>query len=484
MKRYKHNLSNYRIFSCDMGELVPIGVTEVLPGDTFQHRTSCLIRLLPLVSPVMHPVNIRIHSFFVPNRIVWEGWEDFITGENLIDTVPTLTNPAPPNNRLTDFMGIPPVTNLVFNDMPIRCYNKIFNEFYRDQDLVEEVDEFSTAVQSIAWEKDYFSAARPWPQKGPAVTLPLGSRAPIMGLGLHPGVTFGLTNQAAREAGGDDVEYAKAAVSSGTNNIIGEEDPDNPGYPNFYADLSSAEAINVNDLREAFALQRYQEARARYGSRYTEYLRYLGVRSSDARLQRPEYLGGGRKRISFSEVLQTAPDDTGPGQSFVGDLHGHGIGAVRTKRYRRYFEEHGHVLTLLSIRPKVVYTQALHKKWLRQTKEDYYQKELEAIGQQEVPSQEIYAEVPANEDVFGYVDRYREYREEPSQVGTEMRELTNYWHMARDFQSAPVLNESFITCDPTKRIHAVQTNDVLQVMVNHSLQARRMVNSTAHSHIR
>ncbi len=484
MKRYKHSLSNYRIFSCDMGELVPIGITEVLPGDTFQHRTSCLIRLLPLLSPVMHPVNIRIHSFFVPNRIIWDGWEDFITGENLIDGIPTMTNPVgAPANRLTDFMGIPPVDGLVVNDLPIRCYNMIFNEFYRDQDLVPEVDELSTTVQSIAWEKDYFSAARPFAQKGPAVTLPLGSRAAVHGIGIVG--TFSSTQAGVKETGGETVTYDQYQnLHSSAQASVIEEDPDHPGHPNVYADLSSAEAINVNDLREAFALQRYQEARARYGSRYTEYLRYLGIKSSDARLQRPEYLGGGKKRISFSEILQTAPDDTGPEQSVVGALLGHGIGALTTRKYRRFFEEHGHVLTLLSVRPKVVYTQALHKKWLRQTKEDYYQKELEAIGQQEVPSQEIFAEVPSNEAVFGFVDRYREYREEPSQVGTEMRTLTNYWHMARDFESAPVLNESFVTCDPTKRIHAVQTNDVLQIMVNHSLQARRMVNKTAQSHIR
>ncbi len=482
MKRHKHSLSNYRIFSCDMGELVPIGITEVLPGDTFQHRTSALIRLVPLNSPVMHPVKVRIHSWFVPNRIIWDGWEDFITGDNLIDAVPQLTVDAS-DNRLTDFMGIPPITGVAYNSLAVRAYNKIYNEFYRDQDLVTVVDEDDVLVKQIAWEKDYFSAARPWTQKGPAVTLPLGNRAPIIGLGAGTGESYPLSSQDVHESGGVDETYPDAASTTGGNTgLFFREDAANPGYPDMYADLSAAEAINVNDLREAFALQRYQEARARYGSRYTEYLRYLGVRSSDARLQRPEYLGGGKQTISFSEVLQTAPDDTT--STSVGELLGHGIGALRTKKYRRFFEEHGHVVTLLSVRPKVVYTNALDKKWTRQTKEDYYQKELEAVGQQAVPSQEIFAESPANETIFGYVDRYREYREERSQVATEMRELTNYWHMARDFASAPTLNQSFVDCVPTKRIHAVETNDVLQIMINHSIQARRMVNRHAQSEIR
>ena len=430
----------------------------------------------------MHPVSVRIHSWFVPNRIIWDGWEDFITGENLIDTVPQMAMTA--ETKLLDLMGVPPVDGVLFNDLPIRCYNKIFNEFYRDQDLVDERDELDPTMASIAWEKDYFATARPWPQKGPAVTLPLGTEAPVLGIGTNVGAGGWGPGLEVSESDGNERTYTRSGVAHAAPWFHWEEHPDHPNHPHAFADLSAAEAINVNDLREAFAQQRYQEARARYGSRYTEYLRYLGVRSSDARLQRPEYLGGGKQRISFSEVLQTAPDDSGPETSFVGDLSGHGIGALRTKKYRRFFEEHGHVLTLMSVRPKVIYSQALHKKWLRQTKEDYYQKELEAIGQQEVPSQELFAENPPNNEIFGYVDRYREYREEPSQVATEMRQLTNYWHMARDFAVAPTLNDTFVTCDPTTRIHAVQDNDTLQVMVNHSIQARRMVNKTAHAHIR
>lgn len=237
-------------------------------------------------------------------------------------------------------------------------------------------------------------------------------------------------------------------------------------------------AANINDLRLAFALQRYEEARARYGSRYTEYLRYLDVRSSDARLQRPEYLGGGRQTIQFSEVLQTGVTTSGDDTEGVGNLRGHGIAAVRSNRYRRFFEEHGYVITLLSVLPKTIYVQGLHRTFNRRTKEDFWQKELQHIGQQEVLNKELYAPHASPDGVFGYQDRYDEYRRTPSRVSGEFRSTElDYWHMARLFDSDPTLNASFVTSDPTKRVNAVQTNDVLWMMINHSMQARRLVAS-------
>jgi len=227
------------------------------------------------------------------------------------------------------------------------------------------------------------------------------------------------------------------------------------------------------------ALQRYSEARARYGSRYTEYLRYLGVRSSDARLQRPEYLGGGKTPIQFSEVLQTA-EGTAP----VGEMRGHGISALRTNRYRRFFEEHGYVLTVLSVRPKTVYTQGLPRHWNRRTKEDFWQRELQHIGQQEVLNKELYAAHAEPNDTFGFQDRYDEYRRAESSVSGEFRESQlDYWHIAREFGSSPALNSSFVECVPSDRIFAAQDNDTLYVMANHSIQARRLVAKTGTSYI-
>lgn len=485
VKRHKHSLSHYRLFTGDMGELLPVGCVEVLPGDSFQHRASCLIRLSPLVAPVMHPVDVRLHHWFVPNRLVWDGWEDFITGEvdEVTEPVPTVTS-VTTEGGLLDYLGVPLVAGIEVNAMPVRAYNMIYNEFYRDQDLITEAGEDDLTVRKISWQKDYFAGARPWAQKGDAVSVPIGDEAPIRGLGrVDGGGATDLSSQTMREYDARDTSYA-AGWSSATSAIGLQQDPDNTSYPLVYADLASASGVNINELRRAFALQRYAEARARYGSRYTEYLRYLGVRSSDARLQRPEYLGGGKQTIAFSEILQTTPQASPSTSDFgVGSLYGHGIAAMRTKRYRRFFEEHGYVITLMSVRPKTMYANALHRKWIKTTKEDWYQKELETIGQQEVYDGEIFAQTSPTANVFGYADRYREYREEPSTVGAEYRSTFDYWHLARDLASSPTLNQSFVECVPSKRIHAVQTNDVLWCMVNHSLQARRLVNRSAYARI-
>lgn len=463
MKRHKHSLSHYKLLSCDMGQLIPINCTEVLPGDTFQGHSSALIRVSPLVAPVMHPVHVRIHHWFVPYRIIWDGWEDFITGND--PTPPPTEETEVPIGSIGDYMGLPNVTgvNMTVNQLPLRAYWRIYNEFYRDQDLVAEVPENvgNEAPALVSWEKDYFTSARPWPQKGGDITVPVGSQrvsAFADASGVNP-ITLTQDDPIRGDA-------SNQRFNTATNgDFFLRTDPNNP----------SSNGIGVDDLRNAFALQRYAEARARYGSRYTEYLRYLGVSPADSRLQRPEYLGGGKQTIAFSEVLQTA-EGTDP----VGDLKGHGIAALKTRRYRKFFQEHGVVISLMSVRPKAIYTRQRHRMWDKQTKEDYWQKELEHIGQQPVYNRELnYVAVGNNDGIFGYQDRYDEYRRHPSGVCGEFRDTLNYWHMARDFASMPVLNESFIECDPTKRIHAVQTNQVLWVMVQNTIRARRMVSRNA-----
>jgi len=478
MKRHKHSLSHYRLMTGDMGLLYPVGCVEVLPGDTFNHQTAALIRLSPLLAPVMHPVHVRIHHFFVPNRLVWSGavtdsWEGFITGNDTAATnYPTITLSSPTVNSLSTYLGVPPTNGLEIGALPIRCYNAIYNEHFRDQDLVSEVSEDTNTVQRIAWEKDYYSGARPWVQKGTAVSIPLGTSAPV--------VTTGDNIEWDGSGSMNDIEMH---AISGSANVQMASAPAGTEVLRFGSttgletDLSGASGLDIVAFRQAFALSRYQEARARYGSRYTEYLAYCGIRSSDARLQRPEYLAGGRQTLSFSEVLQSSPDS---GTSTVtGELRGHGIAALRSNRYRRFFEEHGHVITLLSVRPKVIYQDTVHRKWLRRDPEDYFQKELQNVGAQEIDEVEVYsAGTPGT--VFGYADRYREYREEPSLVAGDFRSSTlDFWHMARQLGSAPTLNQSFIECNPDKRIHAVETDDVLWTMVNHSLQARRMVSRIA-----
>lgn len=497
MKRNKFSLSNYKLLSCDMGELIPCGLTEVLPGDSIQQATNILLRCSPLLTPVMHPVDVRVHHWFVPHRLVWEDWEDFITGgsdgedTSIFPTITFSGGTGAAVGSLADYLGVTPgVNNLEVSALPFRGYALIWNEWYRDQDLQTEltIDETSgpdtttsTSLQNCSWEKDYFTSARPWEQKGPSITVPLGSTAPVLGLGTTT-QNFADNGGTVYESDGTTTAFPIAKrVDPATNDrqLWVQGTAASGGYPNIRADLSNASAITINALREAMALQRFAEARARYGSRYVEYLRYLGVKSSDARLQRPEYLGGGRQSIQFSEVLQTA-EGTNP----VGELRGHGIAALRSNRYRRFFEEHGYIFTLLSVRPKTIYAQGLARHLNRRVREDFWQQELQHIGQQEVLNKEVYAAHATPNGTFGYQDRYDEYRRAESSIGGEFRTTAlDSWHMARIFASTPALNADFVKCVPTERTFAVPSEDVLWVMARHSIQARRMVAATGHSFI-
>lgn len=496
MKRNKFSLSNYKLTTFDMGELIPIGWFEALPGDTIQQATSALIRCTPLVTPVMHPCHVRIHHWFVPNRIIWEDWEDFITGgpDGMDVSVPptVATGGGVPVGSLSDYLGVPTsVPSLNVSALPYRAYAMIYNEFYRDQDLISEVPlslasgsdtTTNTTLLACSWEKDYYTSARPWAQKGPSVTVPLGTFAPVktQATEVYTGNQDALKWRTT--VGAVPAANQTLGVATGVTGLIANSPSIGAAlYPtNLIADLSNASAVTVNALREALAIQRYEEARARFGSRYVEYLRYLGVKSSDARLQRPEYLGGGKQTIQFSEVLSTA--DGGAGLP-IGSLKGHGIGAMRSNRYRRFFEEHGIVMTLMSVRPRTMYTQGIQRKWNRLTREDYWQKEYEHIGQQEVLNKEVYAAHASPSGTFGYQDRYDEYRRQESDVSGLMRTTDNIWHMGRIFGSTPALNSSFVSCDPTKRTFADATSDGLLVMANHSIQARRMLAQTGSSFI-
>lgn len=503
MKRGKFSLSNYKLLTMDMGELVPIGITEVLPGDSLQQATSALVRCSPLLAPVMHPVTVRIHHWFVPYRLLWSEWEDFITAGPAgvsLPTFPTITLPNPTTvGSLADYLGIPNALNApVVSALPFRAYAKIFNESYRDQDLVTELTESTasgndtttnTTLKNVSWEKDYFTSSRPWEQKGPTVTIPLGSTAPVITASGHQ-ITGVKNPMLMRDAATGNPPVADKSVGVATTTGQTAQATTAPGalgnslYPsNLQADLSTASAITVNALRQALALQSFEEARARYGSRYVEYLRYLGVRSSDARLQRPEYLGGGKQTIQFSEVLATAASTT-PATT-VGEMKGHGISAMRSNRYRRFFEEHGIVMSLMSVLPKTMYVQGIARHWNRRTKEEFWQREFQHIGQQAVKNKEVYAAAASPEATFGYQDRYDEYRRTENTIAGEFRtSALDYWHMGRVFASEPALNASFVTSTPSKRNFASQSTDVLYVMAKHNIQARRLVAQTGTSFIR
>lgn len=479
------------MFTCDMGYLIPITWFEAIPGDTFQHSVSMFLRLQPLIAPVIHPINVRIHHWFVPYRLIWDDFEDFITGgdDGLDATEPPYklvnVDMAASESFLFDYLGFPPENytgkSIKISALPFRAYYLIFNQMYRDQDLVTE-SIYSTAsgndttttfnaLKSVAWEKDYFTTARTTESKGDAITIPLGAEgAPVTGIGKANQVFSTGPVSAYETDGTGTTPYANYQyIDNTTGNTAGlfEEDPNNSGFINVRADMTGL-GIDMNDFRLSMALQRYQEARARYGSRYVEYLRYLGVRSSDGRLQEAEYLGGGKQMIQFSEVLNHSDTDTGA-------MAGHGISAMRTPKYRRFFEEHGLVMTLMSVLPKTIYSQGIHRSQTFEVKEDLYTKELAGIGDQEVLNKEVYVEAADPEETFGFQERYAEYRALPSTIAGEFRNTLDHWHMARIFGSEPALNSTFVASVPTKRMLASTSTDALYVMANHSIQARRPI---------
>lgn len=456
-----------------MGSLYPVCGFETIPGDTVQIQNRVLIRVTPLATPVMHPCVVRLHTYFVPNRILDPAdgsfkWENFITGGEdgtYVTPPPTASAVTVTEGDVADYFGITPGTR-TYNVFLMRAYAKIWNEFYRDQQLQTalDVDTYTgaTAPQKVSWARDYFTEARPEAQLGDAVTLSVGSQAPI--------------KTAAPVSGGNpsifttDDDTQRIMTAGGANVGLGAVDA---AGGDMYADLSAANAIDINDVRRAFALQRYKEARNLYGARFVEYLRYLGIRSSDARLQRPEYIGGGKGLISFSEVLSTDDGGTNP----VGSMSGHGIANVTTRPSRYFCEEEGHVITLMSVRPIAIYMQAQHQMFNRTTKEEYWQKELQQIGQQAVENREIYVDHTTPTGTFGWNDRYRAFKEVPNLAVGEFRSSLNSWHLGRDFGSDPALNSSFIECDPTDRVYADTsgTTDKLWCMVNNKVAVRSML---------
>lgn len=496
-KRSLFSLSHYKLASLRMGELVPIGCMEVLPGDSFQHSVSAFLRVAPLVTPVMHPVHVRIWHFFVPNRLGWNEWEAFRTrGEDgtAVPEFPTIVSPASTGwaiGSLADYLGIPTgIPDLEVSALPFRAYALIYNEWFRNQDTTDPYPvslesgrdtTTNTAVLPSPWGKDYFTTASETPQKGPEVTIPIqgsGGERTIVSSGKMPifeGDPPGVYNTGT-------LDLSPVTSSTQTRSVqmtVSTVSADSRVPLRFGSEtglkLSDAGlgSINISDWREAMALQRFEEQRSLYGSRYTEFLKTLGIRASDARLQRPEFLGGGRQTIQFSEVLQTAE-----GAQPVGTLRGHGIGAMKTNRYRRFFEEDGLIMSFVSVRPIGVYMQGLPRMWSRRSMEDFWTPQFQHLSQQPVYTKELYAAVEDKEQIFGYQNIYDEYRSCPSSVSGEMRTVLNSWHMARDFSATPVLNTDFITAPPTNRVFAAQENDTLYAMFYHTVRARRLMART------
>lgn len=530
-----------------MGELVPVAVIDALPGDTFVHSSNFLIRMSPMLAPVMHPIVCRIHHWFVPYRLLWDEFEDFITGGSSglgVDTpdFPVISSSVP-EGSLLDYLGLPVLDSPIeFSALPIRAYNLIYNNFYRDQDLQPElsisyssgVDSVtSTEMMNVCWQKDYFTTSRPWTQKGSDITVPVypsrvssPSYASYVLKVVYYGEYYnmdkcGLSAAAYAAFTPDFLKLKVAGKSVGDaldlsgfptlSRNIGVEDEqcssgsvysasivsitDFQGVPAqvvsistdnrqtftiiYNYTLSSDQNISVLDLRKALALQRFEEKRANYGSRYVEYLlAAFGVRPRDARLQLPEYLGGGKQLLRINEVLQTAQ-----GTDPVGTLRGQGTGLLGSNRYKKFIPEHGVILSLLSILPETMYTQGIKRMWLKRTPTDFFMREYASVGVQEVYTQELYG-ASASGKIFGYQDRYDEYRYEQSSVSGEFRNTLDFWNLSRRFGNEPVLNASFVECNPTKRIFASQATDTLWCLCNHSIRARRVVPRRAITNIK
>lgn len=493
-KRSKHSLSFQRLQSMNMGYLYPTGCVEVLPGDSMRFGQSAFCRFSPLVNPVMAKIGIYMYRFYVPYRILDDNFETNITGGPNNDTSVicpqiSLDGQTWKEGGLFDYMGIgnPGSNTISINAYAFRAYNMIWNEFFRDQDLQTEAyfDTSASAdspsqygVLPVCWEKDYFTIARPWMQKGNAVSIPVQGAAtgemPFTGTVNTSGsgqITLsGLTSGMIRTTDGFGVYPGGVSTQDGINPTVNVT---TAGTAQGTITMTATGYISPEDLRLAMSLQRFAENRARFGSRYSEYLRMLGVRPQDARLQLPEYLGGGLSTMQLSEVIQTSPTDG----AALGTLGGHGVGVARSRRSRHFFPEHGIVLFLACLRPKALYTNSIPREFLRKSRFDFWQPELQHLGQQEITNKELNASNENPDSVFGYSDRYNEYRYKQSQVCGEFRSLLQDWHLGRILPSNTTLNADFVRCQPRTDIFAVTDTDYDKVYCSfsHSIQARRLI---------
>lgn len=507
MRRTKFDRSHVYKTTFDSGKLIPVFVDEVLPGDTTRMSVSYFARLATPIKPIMDNIYFDWFFFFVPNRLVWEHWQNFCFEQEDPDdrtdyVIPTVSASSKVSNSLIgslwDYFGLPVNTteNLSgINALPFRGVYLIWNEWFRDENLQKsvkiqkgdgnEVLDSTRSAEQPSWvfssgttlvaglacpprgkRHDYFTSALPWTQKGPGVSIGLAGTAPVQG-------NFSISGFQTGTVTAEDTTHAlqALAVSGQVGRISGY--PRITSWPTnnvtvsglsqsgLYADLDASSIFTISSLRTAFQMQKFYERLARGGTRYTEVLRsFFGVVSPDARLQRPEFLGSFTKMVNVNPIAQTsATDDTSP----QGNLSAYGVTAAKFHGFTKSFVEHGYILGFVCARADLTYQQGINKMWLRSTVYDFYWPTFAHLGEQAIELREIYAQGTKDDNtVFGYQERYAEYRYKPSQITGKFRSsVTNgnldVWHLSQYFNNAPTLNEEFIVeKPPIRRIIAVQ----------------------------
>ncbi|AXH77426.1 MAG: major capsid protein [Microviridae sp.] len=485
--RSTFNRSHGHKTTFDSGLLIPIFVDEALPGDTFKVHAHMFARLATPIFPIMDNVHLDTFFFAVPNRLLWDNWQAFCGEGDPWTTEPPTTDYEVPFIKapvtgfevgsIFDYMGLPVgVPNVEANSLHLRAYNLIYNEWFRDQNLITKVpvqkgDSDNQSYYSLlrrGKRHDYFTSALPWPQKGPATEVPLGGTIPI-----NP-APYPVAKFTVYEGGSDIFSLGLDAVTAGTNpNMIGlaQGQPTTPGgelhwyQSGLIGDLSNATTVTINKLREAFQIQKLLERDARGGTRYTEILKsHFGVTSPDARLQRPEFLGGGSFPVIVNPIAQTSNTVT---ESPQGNLAAFAQ-ANGASGFTKSFVEHSVIIGLICARADLSYQQGLHRMWSRRTRYDFYWPAFAHLGEQPVYNKEIYCQDPLgmgtiNDAAFGYQERWAEYRYFPSKITGKFRSgisggSLDSWHLAQEFTSLPTLSPTFILENPPiERIIAVQT---------------------------
>lgn len=460
----------------DAGYLIPIFCDEILPGDTFNLKMTGFSRLATPIYPIMDNMFMESFFFFVPNRLVWDNWKKF-NGErkNPKDqtdyVIPTITAAQGGFAELSlfDYLGLPTkISNIKINALPFRCINLIYNEWFRDENLIDSLevptgdgpdDASLYTLQRRGKRYDYFTSCLPWPQKGPSVCLPILGDAKILTTKADIGMDTARDNTCRtltiRPEGGYNLTLSGYAEAAATGVRFCDPVP-------LRVDLSSATSICINALRQSFQIQKLYERDARGGTRYTEVIQsHFGVISPDARQQRPEYLGGGSSPVIVNPIAQTSAIKDQP--SPLGNLAAYGTCALHGHGFTKSFTEHGYVLGFVSVRADLTYQKGVERFWSRKTRFDFYWPALSHLGEQSVLNKEIYAQGIAKDDeVFGYQERYAEYRYKPALITGKFRSnatgTLDAWHLSQDFKSLPTLSADFIKeTPPMSRIEAVPT---------------------------